>query len=184
MRVVGGTARGRVLVPVPGDTTRPILDRVKTALFDILRPSLENARVIDLFAGSGSVGIEALSQGAAHCVFLDIEPKAITTIRKNLNTTSLSDRGEVRSTDAFRYVRHGVRSFDLLYVAPPQYKGIWSEMLTLLSERPDILSPQGTIVVQIDPKERQTLDLVSLELKNTRTYGNTELLFISHRLLS
>jgi len=181
MRVVGGIARGTQLLSVPGDTTRPILDRVKTALFDILRPNIAEAKVLDLFAGSGSVGIEALSQGAATSVFLDIEPKAVTTIRKNLSATKLTQQGEVRCTDAFKYVRHTARKFDLIYIAPPQYKGIWADMLTLLSERPEVLSVDGQIIVQIDPKENINLELISLAQNNIRTYGNTTLIFYQHR---
>ena len=80
MRVVGGSARGATLLLVPGDGTRPILDRVKTALFDILRPRISGAVMLDLFGGSGSVGIEALSQGAAHCTFIERGHKAVATI--------------------------------------------------------------------------------------------------------
>ncbi len=98
MRVVGGTARGKSLLVVPGRGTRPILDRVKTALFDILRPRLAGMRLLDLFAGSGSVGIEALSQGAAHCTFIDLGRDAITTIKKNLDSTGFAPNAIVRQT--------------------------------------------------------------------------------------
>ena len=87
MRVVAGSARGKKLSVVPGHGTRPILDRVKTSLFDVLRPRMPGMDMLDLFAGSGSVGIEALSQGAASCTFIDCGDKAIATIRKNLALT-------------------------------------------------------------------------------------------------
>ena len=103
MRVVSGSARGKKLLLVPGRGTRPILDRVKTSLFDMLRPRIEGMHVLDLFAGSGSVGIEALSQGAAHCTFTDLGDKAVATIRKNLASTGFSDRADVRQTDAFGF---------------------------------------------------------------------------------
>src|SRR4051812_41509260 len=105
MRVVAGSARGKKLIVVPGRGTRPILDRVKTALFDILRPQIPGMIMLDLFAGSGSVGIEALSQGAAHCTFLDLGREAVATIKRNLATTGFSGRAEVRQTDAFAYLR-------------------------------------------------------------------------------
>ena len=92
MRVVGGSARGANLLLVPGDGTRPILDRVKTALFDILRPRIEGMVMLDLFGGSGSVGIEALSQGAEHCTFIERGHKAVATIKRNLELTGLADR--------------------------------------------------------------------------------------------
>src|SRR6185295_15055806 len=87
MRVIAGAARGRRLSAVPGDTTRPITDRAKEALFSILAPEIEDARVLDLFAGTGSVGIEALSRGAAACTFVELEKRAIDTIRGNLEHT-------------------------------------------------------------------------------------------------
>src|SRR6516162_726825 len=124
MRVVGGSARGKNLLVVPGHGTRPILDRVKTSLFDILRPRLAGMDMLDLFAGSGSVGIEALSQGASSCTFIDLGPEAVATITKNLASTDLAGRSEVLRTDAFDYLRRTRKQFDLIFVAPPQYKDL------------------------------------------------------------
>jgi 16S rRNA (guanine966-N2)-methyltransferase len=177
MRVVGGQARGTKLLSVPGDGTRPILDRVKTSLFDILRPTINAASVLDMFAGSGSVGIEALSQGASSCVFLDISSPAITTIKKNLAQTKLTSQAEVRHTDCFGYVRNTQRAFDIIYVAPPQYKGIWLEALHILAERPHLLSDEGQIIIQIDPKEDESVELTTLREVNRRKYGNSLLVF-------
>jgi len=177
VRVVGGCARGTRLQAVPGDTTRPILDRVKTALFDILRARLDDVRVLDMFAGSGSVGIEALSQGAAHCIFLDTARAAIETIKINLDSTKLRSRAEVRETDAFRYLRHSSHKFDLIYIAPPQYQALWVRALHDLAERPHLLNPGAMVVVQIDPDEYETLSLETLRETQARRYGNTLLLF-------
>ena len=180
MRVVGGSARGTKLEAVPGDTTRPILDRVKTALFDILRPRLGDVRMLDLFAGSGSVGIEALSQGAQHCIFLDTARLAIETINQNLRATNLHSQAEVRETDAFRYLRHTSHRFNLIYVAPPQYQALWVRALHDLAERPQLLSPGSLVVVQIDPDEYEALALASLRETQARKYGNTLLLFFEN----
>lgn len=177
MRVVSGKAKGKALKSVPGDTTRPILDRVKVALFDILRPMIAEARVLDLFSGTGGVGIEALSQGASHCVFLDLDKKAVETIEHNLKHTGLDSQGEVRQADAFGYLRRTAKSFDLIYIAPPQYVGLWIEALRTLAERPALLNPEGLAVVQIDPKEYEEMDLETLELTDERKYGSTVLLF-------
>ena len=178
MRVVGGSARGTKLAAVPGATTRPILDRVKTSLFDILRPEIGEVRLfLDLFAGTGAVGIEALSQGASRAVLLDLEEPAIKTIRANLEKTHLSDRAEVRRTDAFSYLRHTSKNFDMIYVAPPQYQGLWLEALQLIAERPTLLSEKGCVIVQIDPSERESLAFETLVLEDERRYGNTLLLF-------
>jgi 16S rRNA (guanine966-N2)-methyltransferase len=177
MRVIGGSAKGRSLKSVPGDSTRPILDRVKTPLFDILRPALQGKAVLDLFGGTGAVGIEALSQGAASCVFLDTNAKAVSTIRDNLETCDLTERGEVRHTDAFIYLKNAAKSFDLIYVAPPQYKGIWIEALRMIAERPHLLAHDGQVIVQIDPKEYESVQLETLRETQQRKYGNTVLVF-------
>lgn len=179
MRVIGGTARGKKLLPVPGDSTRPILDRVKVPLFDILRPRLAGIRVLDLFAGTGQVGIEALSQGADECVFVDINNKAIDTIKKNLTETGLAERAEVRHTDAFSYLRACKSKFDLIFIAPPQYQALWLQALHAIAERPDILAADGLIVVQIDPKEYESLLASSFKESDSRKYGNSLLVFYS-----
>jgi 16S rRNA (guanine966-N2)-methyltransferase len=114
MRVVGGSAKGKQLLLVPGSGTRPIMDRVKESLFDILRPRIEGMRVLDLFAGSGSVGIEALSQGAAFCTFIDRERSAVATIKKNLANTGLADRALVLHTDALGFLVGLQQTFDLI----------------------------------------------------------------------
>lgn len=106
MRVVSGKAKGRKLKGLPGTKTRPILDRVKTALFDLLRPTLEQTFFLDLFAGSGSVGIEALSQGAAKGVFIEHSRQACEVIKANLEHTGLSDQALVKQSDSFRYLRN------------------------------------------------------------------------------
>ena len=177
MRVVAGSARGKKLAPVPGDSTRPILDRVKTALFDILRPHIQGMKVLDVFAGSGGVGIEALSQGAAHCTFVDINNNAFKTIKQNLEATKFTAAGSVYNTDAFAFLRRTQDSFDFIYVAPPQYEGIWIETLRTLAERPEILNAEGLIVVQIDPKEYEPVALSAFSEDRQKKYGNTLLVF-------
>lgn len=181
MRVVSGKARGVKLFAVPGDTTRPILDRVKTALFDTIRSQIQGAKLLDLFAGSGSVGIEALSQGAKHCTFLDLAPNAITTINKNLESTKLGSQALVRKVDAFAFLKRSQETFDLIFVAPPQYKQIWIEAMRLIAERPELVADHGHIIVQIDPKEYEALELASFCEDKRRSYGNTELVFYSKK---
>jgi 16S rRNA (guanine(966)-N(2))-methyltransferase RsmD len=182
MRVISGSAKGRALKAVPGDSTRPILDRAKVPLFDILRAFVLNKQLLDLFGGTGQIGIEALSQGASHCVFCDTNARAIATMKDNLATTQLSERAEVRHTDAFVYLKNSAKVFDLIFVAPPQYKGIWIEAMRILAERPHLLADDGKIVVQIDPKEYEVLDLVAFHEDSQRKYGNTLFVFYSKKL--
>ena len=178
IRVIAGTARGRRLNLVPGDSTRPITDRVKENLFNIIGPHVVRASFLDLFAGTGGVGIEALSRGAAYVRFLDLDRRAIRTIRDNLQLTGLDGAAEVLQRDALSVLRNERdRAFDFIFIAPPQYKGMWAESLRCLDERPGWLEPDGWAIAQIDPKEEAALALERLELFDERRYGNTKLNF-------
>lgn len=187
MRVVSGSEKGKKLSVVPGRGTRPIVDRVKTSLFDILRPRIAGMAVLDLFAGSGSVGIEALSQGAASCTFIELGHQAVAVVRKNLAATGLADRAEVLHADAFAYLRTTPKPFDLIYVAPPQYKGLWEEAMRLIAARPGLVrmsqpgshedDADGLVIVQIHPKEYRKLDLGEIRETRQKRYGNTLLVF-------
>ncbi len=178
MRVISGSAKGRKLKSVPGPSTRPITDRVKVALFDILAGELEGSVFLDLFAGTGGVGIEALSRGARRAVFVDIDPKSIQTIRENLKITRLEERAVVIRSDSFRYLdRAEHESFDLIYIAPPQYHGLWIQALQTIDRRSEWLSPDGLAVVQIHPKEIREPPLTHLTEFDRRQYGSTLLWF-------
>lgn len=192
LRVIGGKARGRRLRSVPGDTTRPITDRTKEALFDILGRDLEGATFLDLFAGTGAVGIEALSRGAKFARFLDLERKAISTILSNLDSTGLSqgahsEFAETLRMDAFTILQSPPdRSFDYVYIAPPQYKGLWKRAMLLLDSNPGWLAMDAWAIAQIDPKEYEKLPCQNLKEFDQRRYGSTLLVFYiresAHRL--
>ena len=178
IRVISGTARGRKLKMVPGDSTRPVMDRVKEALFNILGVGIQGCSFLDLFAGTGSVGIEALSRGAARVLFVDIDRQAIRTIHENLSITKLSEQAEVLRTDARAYLRRSQpERFEYIYMAPPQYKGLWKIALLELDANPVHLQPDGVVVVQIDPSEREDVLLETLQPYDERIYGNTLLWF-------
>jgi 16S rRNA (guanine966-N2)-methyltransferase len=177
MRVIAGEAKGRKLKMVRGSSTRPIGERVKEALFAILGNFVVEARFLDLFAGTGSVGIEALSRGASFAVFVEQQRQAIIIIRDNLAHTGLKDRAQVVRGDVFTFLKRGdLEPFDVIYVAPPQYQGLWAETLQALDETA-LLVPGGLVVVQIHPKEYAALELETLELTDRRKYGSTLLCF-------
>ncbi len=177
MRVIAGTAKGRRLVPVPGEGTRPVTDRVKESLFNLIGSSIVGVRVLDLFAGTGAVGIEALSRGAAHATFVDKARAAVRTVERNLRETGLEDRAWVIHGDAFSHVRHhDGEPYDLVYIAPPQYQDLWADAL-LAVDAGDVLAPRGLVVVQIHPKEDHPVTLTRLERTHERRYGSTELVF-------
>lgn len=179
-RIIAGTARGIRITPVPGDTTRPITDRVKESLFNIIGPDIIDSSFLDLFGGTGSVGIEALSRGAKSCLFLDLAPQAVKTIKQNLLATHLESFGTVRQMDAFQFLRSSTASsFDYVYIAPPQYKEMWIKSLKLVDENINLLSEDGWVIVQIDPVELVEVNLVNLVEFDRRRYGSTFLLFYS-----
>jgi 16S rRNA (guanine966-N2)-methyltransferase len=179
IRVIAGSAKGRKLKMVPGDSTRPVMDRVKEALFNILGIAIRDSTFLDLFAGTGSVGIEALSRGAGRVVFIDNDRVAIRTIHENLAITRLADRAEVLRTSAFTYLqRPNPEPFEYIYVAPPQYKGWWKEVLLTIDRNADHLHADGVVIVQIDPAEREDVTLEVLRPFDERTYGKTLLWFL------
>jgi 16S rRNA (guanine966-N2)-methyltransferase len=181
MRVIAGTAKGRKLKAVPSEDTRPITDRTKEALFSILGTWIIEARVLDLFSGTGAVGIEALSRGAAHVTFVEKSQAATRIIGENLRTTGLAARALVKRTDVFTFLDqsppHG-QAYDLIYIAPPQYKGLWLKTLQKIDRQvANWLSPDGAVVIQIHPIEYEEISLQNLVLYDERKYGSTLLCF-------
>jgi 16S rRNA (guanine(966)-N(2))-methyltransferase RsmD len=167
---------------VPGDTTRPITDKVRQALFNIIGADIEDASILDLFGGTGSVGIEALSRGAAFAYFIDLNRQPIATIQSNLKETQLESRAKVLKADAFAFLeREAERQFDYVYIAPPQYKGLWKRALLTLDANIGWLAEDAWVIVQINPVENKALDgedtLKNLSEFDRRTYGSTLLIF-------
>jgi 16S rRNA (guanine(966)-N(2))-methyltransferase RsmD len=182
LRVISGAARGRKLKSVPGDTTRPITDRVKEALFNILAGDVVDSTWWDLFAGTGAVGIEALSRGASLVRFSDLNRAPIETVKWNLDHCGFSDKAEVHRGDAFAMLAAAPgKQFEFVYIAPPQFKGLWSRALLALDENPAWLTETGWAIVQIAPKEYQILELGTLEELDQRKYGSTLLVFFGRK---
>ncbi|MBN1535132.1 MAG: 16S rRNA (guanine(966)-N(2))-methyltransferase RsmD [Anaerolineales bacterium] len=182
LRVISGKAKGRRLHAVPGDTTRPITDRTKESLFNIIGADIIGASFLDLFAGTGAVGIEALSRGASRVRFIDVVQPAIQTIKKNLKLTQLENFAEMRKIDAFKLIESTPdKGFDYIYIAPPQYKEIWKNMLIKIDKNLGWLAENGWVIVQIHPTEfedlEETKDLKYLEIIDQRRYGSTLLMF-------
>lgn len=180
LRVIGGSAKGLRLKTVPGDTTRPITDLVKEALFNILGDEVLGNKVLDVFGGTGAVGIEALSRGAESALFLDKSREAVRIIQENLRATHLNDKAEVQHQDAFIFLAQAASSaYDLIYIAPPQYKGMWQKALDLLDAQPQRLSPDGQIIVQINPVEWEERAYQHFTVFDSRKYGDTLLVFLN-----
>lgn len=178
LRVIAGSARGRRLKSAPGDVTRPITDRVKEALFNILGGDVVDSEWWDMFGGTGAVGIEALSRGAAFVRFTDLHRGPIDTIKTNLVTVRLGSRAEVIRADVHALLpSRADRQFHYTYIAPPQYKGEWARTLIELDHNPGWLAEDGWAIVQIDPKEYIQVDLRSIEEFERRRYGSSLLVF-------
>ncbi len=180
MRVIAGSAKGRTLASVPGDSTRAITDRVKSALFSILNSAdmIEGRRYLDLFGGTGAVGIEALSRGAAAVVFCERDRAALRTLQQNLTATGFTERGQIVPGDAFAYLtRANMVVFDVIYIAPPQYQDLWLRALRAVDTRPELLCNEGQVIVQVFPKEWTEPGLAHLTLLDRRQYGSTALFF-------
>lgn len=177
-RVIAGTAKGQRLQLVPGDSTRPITDKVKEALFNILGTAIVDAAFLDLFAGTGAVGIEALSRGASYALFTELDKLALKTIHSNLQSTKLKVHAEVRMVNAFDLLKNPPpRTFDMIFIAPPQYKGMWLDCLRELDNNPEWLSKNTNVIVQIDPKEQENVYFKHLRAYDQRRYGRTLLWF-------
>lgn len=182
LRVIAGKAKGRKLKSVPGDTTRPVTDMVKEALFNIIGNDVIDSRWWDLFGGTGAIGIEALSRGAKFIRFTDLNRLPIETIKENLSACNFSNLAEVRRGDAFAMLKLPPDSkFDYLYIAPPQYKEMWIEALQIVDSNPGWISTTGEIIVQIHPKEYKDIPLKNFQQYDERHYGSTMLIFYEHK---
>jgi 16S rRNA (guanine(966)-N(2))-methyltransferase RsmD len=183
------------------------MDRVKTALFDILSTQVEDAHFLDLFAGTGSVGIEALSRGAQHATFIEMNHTILKLVRENLQITQLADHAETLHSDAFKFLQAyqiqrpsqdtqtphipvlssiagQQRTYDIIYVAPPQYEELAARALFLI-DNSTLIAKEGLVIVQIHPKERAGVAAVEcqqLVLTEERRYGSTLLMFYQQQV--
>ena len=172
MRVITGIARGVALKTPSGMETRPTSDRVKEALFSMIQFEVEGRRVLDLFAGTGQLGIEALSRGAASAVFVDASRDAANLVRENLRRTRLTDCARIVRRDSIAYLRSCHDKFDLILLDPPYAQKLLENALRQISEI-DILSDRGIIICE-RPSEKSVLDPVpGLTLDRERRYGGT-----------
>ena len=176
MRVITGTARGRRLLTPHGERVRPTLDRVREALFSMLMDRLERAAFLDLFAGSGANGIEALSRGALRAVFVDNHPESLDCIRKNLATTGLEHQGQCLRGSLPHDLARLPGPFDIIFADPPYDFADYIGLLTGI-DGPGLLKPGGTVVVEHEKKTRLPEAVASLTRTQQRHYGMTTLTF-------
>ena len=185
MRVIAGSARSLPLKTVPGLSTRPTTDRIKETLFNILHPGIPGCRFLDLYAGSGAIGIEALSRGAACAVFVEKNPAAVRCIEENLVFTKLRDRAEVIRTDTVLALANlesrNTEPFDIVFLDPPYGTGEVERILLRLSES-RLITERSLIVaeesIHFDP---ETLSAFPFEITRDKRYKTNRHLFLQRK---
>ncbi|HLR62229.1 MAG TPA: 16S rRNA (guanine(966)-N(2))-methyltransferase RsmD [Lentibacillus sp.] len=182
MRVIAGFHKGRQLEAVPGKTARPTSDKVKEAAFQIMGPFFEQGACLDLFAGSGALGIEALSRGMEKGIFVDEHPKAIHTIQDNIRTLKLEDSTEVFRTDSFRALNAVAKrelQFDLILLDPPYKKVNYGGLLESIEQ---LLKENGMIYCEHNASEQLPVEIDNLYVMKQETYNDTTGITIYKRL--
>ena len=168
MRVITGLARGRRLETLPGEATRPTAEKVKESLFSAIQFDIEGRRVLDLFAGSGQLGIEALSRGASGCVFVDKNTEAVKIIRRNLQKTGLSSAAQVLGTDALSYLTRPGDRFDLVFLDPPYAAEL---LLPALNKVAPLVNDGGIIVCETEDGVELPQRVDRFSVARTYKYG-------------
>lgn len=183
MRVIGGSAKGQRLTSLPGENTRPTLDRVKESMFNMIQMHLYNAAVLDLFAGSGALGVESLSRGAKECYFVDEHRESMKVIRENLTKTKLINYSTTLLMDfsrALESIQREGKSFDLIFLDPPYGKGLVEEALEIIANG-KLLAPEGLVIIEQDKKESLIIERVPYILWKEKKYGNTMVRILKQR---
>lgn len=181
MRVVAGTARSLILKTIDGLDTRPTTDRIKETLFNMLNGYTPEAEFLDLFAGSGGIGIEALSRGAKKCTFVEQNPKAVACIKDNLVHTKLIDRAKVLKCDAISYVA-GIDKvgYDVIFMDPPYEKGLEKSVLVTLAGK--TFSEDTLIVVEAALKEDFSyVDELGFDIIKEKKYKTNKHIFLQKK---
>jgi 16S rRNA (guanine(966)-N(2))-methyltransferase RsmD len=145
LRVITGSARGRRLITLDGTDVRPTTDKVKEAIFSIIQFEIPGAYCLDLFAGSGQLGIEALSRGASHCVFIDKNPAAKSVVEQNINACGFEDISLVKRNDALPFLSNCTSKFDIVFLDPPYKTDLLDKCLNLLSDK---MNPHGIVIAE------------------------------------
>lgn len=183
MRVITGRAKGRRLKAPKGKNTRPTTDRVKESLFCLLGPRVQGVRFLDLFAGSGAIGIEALSRGASEAIFIDSDIKSVEIIKDNLRTTDLHSEAKVFCIDIFKGLSVLARKeerFQMIFLDPPYEKGFEDKILEFIAQS-KILDSKGLVVVESSKRTELAEDYSELVMVRQETYGDSKINFFERK---
>ena len=180
MRIISGTARGTKLYTLEGQITRPTLDRVKESLFNIIQKEIPNSTFLDLFSGSGAIGLEAASRGAKKVILCDKAKEAIRIINKNIEKTHLKEKIELYNLDYEIVINTKLNEkIDIVYIDPPYHSDFAIKSVELLIKNNQI-DRNTTIIIETDEEEKmiQELKKMKIEITNTRKYGRATLIFL------
>lgn len=178
MRIIAGELKGRRLFSVKGLRLRPTSDRVREAIFDILQERIKGRKVLDLFAGTGALGIEALSRGAEKAIFVEHNAHILTALRRNIKECRLEKKSEILAGDVYKGIRilaSRGETFDLIFIDPPYARGLIKPTLKDLSQN-SLVSPQGLVIAEHSLKEDVSIP-IPWELIDRRQYGTTSISF-------
>ncbi len=179
MRIIAGSVKGRILYSPKGKHIRPTSDRIKEALFSIIAYWLNGAKVLDLYAGTGSLGIEGLSRGASGAVFVDRDRESVRTIKKNLQITNYTSKATIIQMDAdlaLTYLAENNFTFDIIFMDPPYGKIEVADMVGKIVLN-NLLTQEGIIIIEHSSRDRITVDIAGVELWQRRFYGDSGLSF-------
>ncbi len=171
MRVIAGVRKGLKLKSPDGINTRPTTDRVKESIFNIIQTYLPSNRVLDLFAGSGAMGIEALSRRCEHCTFVEYDKKAFSVVKNNINLAGFEGSSELVFSDSLHFLNSVLKPFDIIFLDPPYNKGFLSPVLSLIIEN-NLLTDDGIVIVETE-KDGEEADHNDYTVIRRATYGKT-----------
>ena len=182
MRVISGTAKGCKLNSIDDLSTRPTLDRVKEPLFSIIQNYIPQANVLDLFAGSGALGIETLSRGAKHCTFCDKSYKSIKMLEQNIKKTRMEQNSTILNLDYKKCLQQQNDKFDIIFIDPPYKLDIAVDSIKRIIDL-KLLNKEGIIILETDEEHRELKELENIELEvyDVRKYGRVRLIFLHER---
>lgn len=187
MRITGGEAKGRLLASPKGMEIRPTSDRVREAIFNIIGQDLSDLKVLDLFAGTGSLGLESLSRFAQHVVFIDNSQNSLKILKKNLATCGFQDSGTILKRDLRKgfSLSHPVlqQHFDLIFLDPPYGKDLITPLLEKFSTTVN-LSNEARVVAELSKTETLPRSVGNLKMSDTRVYGDTRITIFLHEVIS
>lgn len=177
MRVIAGSARGKKLCSIEGRDIRPTLDRVKESVFNMIAFDLPGSSVLDLFCGTGALGIEALSRGAQSAVLVDESREALAVSEQNLNMTRLSARASLVLSDSIAFLNGTDQTFDIIFIDPPYQSDLYEKALFAILNR-QVLKPGGLVVAEFDKRITPPFDVGAFQIHREKQYGRVKILIM------